>query len=396
MQLRTQVSLLTLIIITCGLSHVNGKDLVCQIIESNNYTCETHQVRTEDGYQLTLHRIPPKNPNTTNHLLPFLLMHGIIGSAADFVLPGRSRSLGCILHEQGYDIWLPNARGTTYSKRHIDFDSSMPQFWNFTWHEIGYYDLPAIVDYISKVSGKQQLHYVAHSQGSTVFLVLLSERPQYNERFASATLLAPVAYLKHLQSPPLRVMVAKSDKIEALLNHLGLHELFPSTALTQLGGHLLCGSDAPTQNLCLLTTFLAVGFSDYEMDRALFPRIFETTPAGISRKQFQHFSQLIISGKFQQFDYKSKAENYRHYKRKTPPEYNLRNVRVPLQLFYGSRDLLMAKQDVILLTQQLKNTQYTLNELRGFNHIDLLYSTEAPRFIYKKIISNTKQFYSMY
>lgn len=29
----------------------------------------------------------------------------------------------------------------------------------------------------------------------------------------------------------------------------------------------------------------------------LFSRIFETTPAGISRKQFQHFGQLITSGK---------------------------------------------------------------------------------------------------
>ncbi|KNC27717.1 hypothetical protein FF38_11340 [Lucilia cuprina] len=119
----------------------------------------------------------------------------------------------------------------------------------------------------------------------------------------------------------------------------------------------------------------------------LFPRLFETTPAGISRKQFQHFGQLITSGKtfspqachhqhhhrhhhlhhcqhqhynnivcytfmlhcntyrkFQQFDYKSKSENLRRYKSKTPPEYNLRNVRVPMQLFYGNRDLLMAKQ----------------------------------------------------
>ncbi|XP_054738906.1 lipase 3 [Anastrepha obliqua] len=371
-----------------------SKDLVCQIITSNQYACERHTVHTADGYELTLHRIPSKNYTQRHYHRPLILMHGLIGSASDFVLPGRARSLGCILHEQGYDVWLPNARGTTYSKRHLHMDSSRASFWNFTWHEIGYFDLPAIVDYVLETTGHQQVHYVAHSQGSTIFFVLLSERPEYNEKFVSAALLAPVAFLANLRSPPLRIMAAEDEKIEVLLNHLGLHELFPSTALNQLGGHLLCGQAAPTQNLCLLLTFLSVGFSDYEMDRNLFPRIFETTPAGISRKQFQHFGQLIKSGKFQQYDYNSKSENMRHYKSKTPPQYNLRNVRVPLHLFFGTRDLLMTKEDVLRLTRKLQNSNYTLHELRGFNHIDLLYSTVAPRLIYKQIINDLKHSYS--
>ncbi|KAM7341806.1 lipase 3 [Cochliomyia hominivorax] len=320
-------------------------------------------------------------------------MHGLIGSAADFILPGKNRALAALLHEQDYDVWLPNARGTTFSKKHLTWDSSQMNFWNFSWHEIGTEDLPAIVDYILDFTQHTSVHYVAHSQGSTVFLVMLSEKPEYNEKITSGHLLAPVAFLKDLKSPPMRIMAYKSDEIEALLNHLGLHELFPSTALNQLGGHLLCGNGVPTQNLCLLLTFLSVGFSDFQMDRNLFPRIFETTPAGISRKQFQHFGQLITSGKFQQFDYKSKSENYRRYQSKIPPEYNLRNVRVPLQLFYGNRDLLMTKQDVFRLANKLKNTRYTLNEIRGFNHIDLLYSTAAPRLIYKYILREIKKYY---
>ncbi|XP_055857317.1 lipase 3 [Episyrphus balteatus] len=383
---------LTLTLLISVFSSLSAKDLVCQIIESNHLPCENHEVLTPDGYKLSVHRIPPKN--TTTNLKPFILMHGLIGSAADFVLSGRDRSLGCMLHERGYDVWLPNARGTTYSKRHSEFDSSMPDFWNFTWHEIGYYDLPSIIDHVTEQTGHEKMHYVAHSQGSTIFLVMLSERPEYNDRIISASLLAPVAFLSNLMSPPLRIMAAESEKIEALLNHLGLHELFPSTALNQLGGHLLCGKGVPTQSLCILVMYLSVGFSEFEMDRGLFPKIFETTPAGISRKQFQHFGQLINSGKFQQFDYKSKQENYRRYKRKTPPEYNLRNVRVPLNLFYGNKDFLNAKKDVIRLTLQLKNTPFTLTEIRGFNHIDLLYSTEAPRYIYRKIISDTKRYYS--
>lgn len=193
---------------------VAGKDLVCQELQIHGYPCESYDVLTEDGYVLSLHRIPPRNLTYASDLKPFILMHGLIGSAADFILSGKQRSLGCMLHEKGYDVWLPNARGTTYSKRHMHFDSSSESFWNFTWHEIGYYDLPASIDFINNQTGHSKLHYVAHSQGSTIFLVMLSERPEYNEKIVSASLLAPVAFLANLESPPLRLMASESEKIE--------------------------------------------------------------------------------------------------------------------------------------------------------------------------------------
>ena len=200
------------------------KDLVCQLIQSNDYECEVHKVLTEDGYQLTLHRIPPVAKEFSNRTLAFgggrgafVLMHGLIGSASDFILPGRDKALASLLHEQGYDVWLPNARGTTHSKRHLDMDSSMPSFWNFTWHEMGYYDLPAVVDYVMNATGVEKVHYVAHSQGSTVFFVLLSERPEYNERFATVSLLAPVAFLGNLKSPPMRLLAKDYRKVEVSL-----------------------------------------------------------------------------------------------------------------------------------------------------------------------------------
>ncbi|XP_054091028.1 lipase 3 isoform X2 [Zeugodacus cucurbitae] len=335
--LATLLLTLTFALRVGGFNSAITNDLVCRIITSNQYACERHLVRTADNYELTLHRIPPKNSTQSLQNPPFILMHGLLGSASDFLLSGRKRSLACILHEQGYDVWLPNARGTTYSKRHLYMDSSNSSFWNFTWHEIGYYDLPAVVDYVREATAQQQVHFVAHSQGSTVFLVLLSERPEYNEKFASVSLLAPVAFLANLRSPPFRIMTAKIEEIESL-----------------------------------------------------FPRILETTPAGISRNQLKHFGQLIRTGKFQKFDYYSKDANFRQYKQPTPPQYNLRNVRVPLQLFFGTRDLLLTKEDAIRLTKELKNTKYTLHELRGFNHIDLLYSSMAPRLVYKHIVNNVK------
>ncbi|XP_039481634.1 lipase 3-like [Drosophila santomea] len=88
----------------------------------------------------------------------------------------------------------------------------------------------------------------------------------------------------------------------------------------------------------------------------ILPRILETTPAGISRGQLQHFGQLINSGKFQQYDYRSPRLNTLRYGQATPPSYQLANVRLQLQIFHGSRDALSSLADVQRLARELRNS----------------------------------------
>ena len=49
-----------------------------------------------------------------------------------------------------------------------------------------------------------------HSQGTTLALAAFSENPGLAARVSAAALLAPVAFLQHLQSPPIRAL-AKID-----------------------------------------------------------------------------------------------------------------------------------------------------------------------------------------
>jgi pimeloyl-ACP methyl ester carboxylesterase len=78
-------------------------------------------------------------------------------------------------------------------------DISMYEFWVSlsSWHEIGMYDLPAMVDYVLRVTGHSDLHFVGHSMGATIAVVMLSERPQYNDKLKITILLAPVIKLEH-------------------------------------------------------------------------------------------------------------------------------------------------------------------------------------------------------
>lgn len=78
-------------------------DQVLQLIINAGYIGEAHNVETEDGYVLKLHRIIPRKPNGKS---PILIMHGILATAADFLVTGKDVALAYLLSDYGYDVWL--------------------------------------------------------------------------------------------------------------------------------------------------------------------------------------------------------------------------------------------------------------------------------------------------
>lgn len=108
-----------------------------------------------------------------------------------------------LLADAGYDVWMSNARGTHDSRHHISLSPGVQkkEFWSFSWHEIGVYDLPAAIDYILEITKNENLHYIGHSQGTTAFFVMASEMPEYNKKIILMSALAPVAYLQNIKSP---------------------------------------------------------------------------------------------------------------------------------------------------------------------------------------------------
>lgn len=99
---------------------------------------------------------------------------------------------------------MGNSRGNRYSNTHISLNNETKAFWDFSWHEIGSIDVPTMIDYILGRTGQQKLHYIGHSMGTTVYFVMISEKPHYSSKIRSAQLLAPAAYMTYILTPYVR------------------------------------------------------------------------------------------------------------------------------------------------------------------------------------------------
>lgn len=176
------------------------KHLKPEYIEYYGYPSEVHQVTTEDGYIITVHRIP-KMKNTLKRKTPVLLAHGLLSSSRDWVVSGPGKALAFLLADKGYDVFMMNSRGNTYSKNHTTLKVDSDEFWQFSFHEIGIYDLPAVIDYILRITKQEKLYYIGHSQGTSQFYVLCSQRPEYNRKIKAHFSLAPVAFMSHIFNP---------------------------------------------------------------------------------------------------------------------------------------------------------------------------------------------------
>lgn len=77
------------------------------MLRQEKYPAEKHEVKTKDGYILTVHRIPNKKAKNRQ---PILLMHGIADSSKAFLRHRSESSTAFELFDLGYDIWIINCR----------------------------------------------------------------------------------------------------------------------------------------------------------------------------------------------------------------------------------------------------------------------------------------------
>ncbi|KAF7405865.1 hypothetical protein HZH68_005234 [Vespula germanica] len=354
-----------------------------KLIKKYGYSSETHVVITEDGYLLTLHRISGKSGSH-----PILIQHGLLTSSADWVIAGPKKGLAYLLADEGYDVWLGNFRGNTYSRAHKSLSTKDPRFWNFSWHEMGIYDLPAMISYITNLK-QSNLTYIGHSMGTTALYVMSIMRQDIANKVQMAFSLGPAIYVTHMKSP-IRFLAPFSRNLQFLARFLGQNEFLPHSNLINFLAKFGCDLTSLGTTICSNIIFLIAGFDKPQMNTTLLPVILGHAPAGSSTKTVIHYMQEVNSGKFRQFDY-GLLKNLKIYNSIEPPDYNISKISVPIAIYYAENDWLVDVVDVFQLSMELKNVvdMYKI-PYKNFNHLDFMWAIEAPKLVYSRILKTLK------
>lgn len=369
---------------------------VPELVRKYSYPIEVHSVTTSDGYILEMHRIPHgRDRNNVPGPRPIIfLMHGLLSSSADWVLKGPGCALAYLLAEEGFDVWMGNARGNYYSRKHVRLNPDAilsTSFWQFSWDEIGNIDLPTMIDFALARSGRDRLHYIGHSQGTTSFFVMTSLRPEYNQKIISMHAFAPVAYMAHNESALLRILSHFSGNLESALTMLGIGEFLPNNEVMSWAGRNLCMDEVTFQPLCSNIIFLLGGWNEEQHNATILPLKLGHTPAGAASRQFVHYAQGIVGKEFRRYDHGSWLANRRAYGSSTPPRYDLSRITVPVFLHYSDSDPLAHVNDVDRLFRELGRPIGKFRvPLATFSHMDFIWGIDAEDLLFTRALNLIK------
>lgn len=356
-----------------------------QLLNKYGFTYEVYIVETSDGYFLKVVRIPGKGAVV-------LLVHGILFGWEDFITSGPDFGLAYLLARAGFDVWLLNCRGNTFSRKHTTLSPEEEEFWNFSWHEIGTKDLPATVDKILSITGEDQLIYIGHSQGTTSAFVWLSENPEYNRVVKLLICLSPVGYFNHVKSPVFRAVVPLRNEEYAIFNTLGRGQFLPRKNFSKILQELLCSTSVTSSFICSHVIFLLFGFDYAQLNFTNYPVQLAHQPSGASVKQVIHYLQEVASGYFRQFDY-GKDINLEIYQSEEPPSYDLSNIIAPVALYYSKNDWLADPIDVRRLSEEIPNVvEMYMVPFDKFNHVDYLWAKDVIPLLYNRVFKLLKEY----
>ncbi|XP_021801131.1 triacylglycerol lipase 2-like isoform X1 [Prunus avium] len=367
----------------------SANDGICAtMVETHGYACEEHTVTTQDGYILSMQRIPVrKSGEASGNRIPVLLQHGLLMDGITWLLLPPDQSLAFLLADNGYEVWLGNTRGTKYSLGHTSLSPDDPAYWEWSWDELVAYDLPATFQYVHDQTG-QKIHYVGHSLGTLVALGAFCKDQQLT-RLRSAVLLSPIAYVGQIPSPLARA--AAENFIAEALYKTDIREFNPKgkalvevlKAVCSKPGvdctHLLTAFTG--KNCCLNSSIVDV-FLDHE-------------PQSTSTKNLVHISQMIRDGTVAMFDYNNKDENMQHYGQPNPPVYSMTSIPndLPLFLSYGGADALSDVKDVKLLLASLKDhdgDKLVVQYRDDYAHADFVMGQTAKQDVYDPLMAFLK------
>ncbi|KAG8288194.1 hypothetical protein J6590_020958 [Homalodisca vitripennis] len=318
---------------------INQETTTIELAKSAGFPVEEHRTVTEDGYLIVLHRIPPLASIREQRVVIYI--HGLFASSLDMVIRGRKMGFGYQLSEAGFDVWLPNLRGSTDNPITVNVTKNNP--WDFSWDENARYDFPAIMDYVLATTGTRKVSTIGMSMAANVVLGGVALRPQYNQRLGCMVFFAPTARMKyttsfvrfaapHWQWFQKIAEIYRIYKIPNMNNEL-FHRLMSWLCSLRNVGLFFCTS-----------IIFSAESNIFQIEKELVPTLFKYYPHPGSTKTVIHYFQMANSGRFCAFDY-GPEQNVVKYNQTVPMGYDLSKVTAPAAIFYSKWDSMVNYQN---------------------------------------------------
>ncbi|XP_061731842.1 gastric triacylglycerol lipase [Nerophis ophidion] len=353
---------------------------ITEIIRRWGYPAEEHQVLTEDGYILMVNRIPGGLNKTQGPRRAVLLQHGLLAAGSNWITNPPSSSLGYVLADAGCDVWLGNSRGNTWSRKHRELRPDQDDFWRFSHDELALKDLPAVVDYILKETGQENIVYIGHSQGTTIAFMAFSKLPQLAAKIKLFVALAPVATVSFTSSPMSKLAMLPNFLVWDLF---GRRDFLPQSHMIEWFAEHVCAKRLLSK-LCGNLFFVLCGFDEKNLNMTRTPVYTTHCPAGTSVQNMMHWAQAVRGGQLTAFDFGA-AGNMKHYNQSTPPRYRVQDMKVPTAIFSGGRDTLADPKDVAVLLTQVSHLVFH-QHIDHWEHLDFIWGLDAPQIMFPSVL----------
>ncbi|NXP29904.1 LIPN Lipase, partial [Scytalopus superciliaris] len=352
---------------------------VSEIIRYHGYPSEEYEVTTEDGYILAVFRIPGgRNSQNTGQRPVVFLQHAFLGDATHWISNMPNNSLGFILADAGYDVWMGNSRGVTWSLKHKTLKPSQKEFWKFSFNEMGKYDIPAELYFIMNKTGQKDVYYVGHSEGTTTGFIAFSTYPELAQRVKVFFALGPITTCPHATSILIKITSLPEPLLRLVFGCKGAaHQIeFLKGPVTQL-----CTS---LDKFCAHVLCYIAGGSIKNLNTSRIDTYVGHSPAGTSVQNIIHWQQLAHTDQFRAYDYGSK-ENMKKYNQTVPPVYKIEEITIPIAVWSGGEDTFADPKDTARLLPRITNLVYH-EHFPTWGHLDFIWGLDATEKMYTKII----------
>lgn len=330
--------------------------------------CSDAFIATRDGWQLGVRHIRPAVPDPNK--LPVVLCHGLGLNATFWTI--TENHLPAQLAARGYEVFLFDFRGSGNSTRQgrlARLNARLRQTpfreageGNWTVDDIVRDDVPAVLDYVRRKTGREQVNWVGHSLGGMLMFPYL-ENPANAERIASFVGMGST------------ITLANAPARDMLRANRGLRILTRVASPGRLGRPLMY---LRFPGLDRIDQFY---YTSENVDKLTVARFYGYTLEDTGRSALRQLDPYLEFGHFVSADHK------------TDYAARLTSVTTPTLLIAGEADCMSDIPSTELTFKALASPDKLLlrfgkrdGQIADYGHCDLVWSRYAPQEIFPPLI----------